>query len=135
MHNPAVAIRLTVRLGVALLCAAGIVASLVARDSRATREQAFQTYVETRDVPRTLQLLDDARPLNPDFGLDVGEARLKAADGVAILERALRREPENAELWVELSRKQQAVGDRAGARRSWARARELAPLLPPGGPD
>src|SRR5829696_5931849 len=58
MHNPAVAIRSTVRLGVALLCAAGIVASLVARDSRATREQAFQTYVETRDVPRTLQLLD-----------------------------------------------------------------------------
>jgi predicted Zn-dependent protease len=134
MHNPAVAIRLTVRLVVAVLCAAGIVASLVARDSRVTREQAFKSYVETRDVPRTLQLLDDARPLNPDFGLDVGEARLKAAEGVAILEGALRREPENAELWVELSRKQQAVGDRAGARRSWARARELAPLLPPGGP-
>jgi predicted Zn-dependent protease len=134
MHNPAVAIRLTVRLVVVVLCAAGIVASLVARDSRVTREQALLVYVETADVPRTLQLLDDARPLNPDFGLDVGEARLKGAEGVAILEKALRREPENAELWVELSRKQRAVGDRAGARRAWARARELAPLLPPGGP-
>jgi cytochrome c-type biogenesis protein CcmH/NrfG len=64
----------------------------------------------------------------------VGEARLKKGQGVAILEDAVEREPENAELWVRLAQQQVVAGDRAGALRSYARARELAPLLPPDGP-
>jgi len=113
---------------------AGVVVSLIARDSRTTEQRAFQVYIETKDPQAALKLLDEARPLNPDFALDVGEARLKKGQGVKILSAAVAREPENAELWVRLAQQQVIAGDEAGAQRSYARARELAPLLPPQGP-
>jgi cytochrome c-type biogenesis protein CcmH/NrfG len=129
-----VAIRLLVRLGIALACVGGVVVSLIARDSRTTEQRAFAVYIETKDPQKTLKLLDDAKPLNPDFAIEVGEARLKKGQGVTILRKAVAKEPENAELWVRLAQQQVVAGDRAGAQRSYARARELAPLLPPTGP-
>lgn len=128
------AARLTVRLGIALVCVAGAAASLIARDSRTTQQDAFRYFVETKDPRGTLERVDAAETLNPDFGLDVARARLDRANAVKILRKALEREPENAELWVSLAQQQVLAGDRAGARRSYARARELAPLLPPEGP-
>ena len=127
-------IRLVVRTAVVLACVAGVVVSLIARDSRTTEQRAFQVYIETKDPQQALKLLDDAKPLNPDFAITVGEARLKKGQGVAILRRAVAGEPENAELWVRLAQQQAVAGDRAGAQRSYARACELAPLLPPQGP-
>ena len=127
-------ISVLVRTGVVLACVAGVVVSLIARDSRTTEQRAFQVYIETKDPQAALKLLDEARPLNPDFALDVGEARLKKGQGVKILSAAVAREPENAELWVRLAQQQVIAGDEAGAQRSYARARELAPLLPPQGP-
>ena len=129
-----VAARLTVRLGIALVCVAGVVASLIARDSRTTEQDAFQYYIQTKDPRGTLKRLDDAKPLNPDFAIDVGEARLDRANAVKILQEAVRREPENAELWVRLAQQQVLAHDQAGAQRSYAHARELAPVLPPKGP-
>jgi predicted Zn-dependent protease len=129
-----VLIRLAVRIGIALACVGGVVVSLIARDSRTTEQKAFAVYIDTKDAQQTLKLLDDAKPLNPDFAIAVGEARLTKGQGVAILREAVEREPENAELWVRLAQQQVAAGDRAGAQRSYARARELAPLLPPDGP-
>ena len=113
---------------------AGVVVSVTARDSRNTEQEAFRVYIDQKDARRTLALLDDASTLNPDWAIDVGKARLTRGQGVAILQRAVEREPENAELWVRLAQQQVAAGDRAGAARSYAKARELAPLLPPDGP-
>jgi predicted Zn-dependent protease len=129
-----VAIKLVVRLAVALACVAGVVVSLTARDSRTTEQNAFRVYIDTKNVPETLRLLDDARTLNPDFALEIAKARLTKGEGVAILQQAVKKEPENAEIWLRLSQQQVVAGDRAGAQRSYARARELAPLLPAGGP-
>jgi len=129
-----VAIRLLVRLGIAVVCVAGVVASLIARDSRTSEQAAFQYYIQTKDPRGTLQRLEDSRRLNPDFAIDIGRARLDRPNAVRILEDAVRDEPENAELWVRLAQQQMAANDRPGAQRSYARARELAPLLPPEGP-
>jgi predicted Zn-dependent protease len=119
---------------VALVCVAGVVASLIARDSRTTEQDAFHYYIQTKDPRGTLKRLDDSKPLNPDFSIDIGEARLDRPNAVRILERAVRKEPENAELWVRLAQQQVIAKDPAGAQRSYARARALAPLLPPKGP-
>jgi predicted Zn-dependent protease len=129
-----VAARLTVRLGIALVCVAGVVVSLIARESRTTEQDAFQYYIQTKDPRGTTQRLNDARTLNPDFAIDVGKARLDRPNAVKILEKAVGKEPENAELWVRLAQQQVVARDSAGAQRSYARARELAPLLPPKGP-
>lgn len=112
----------------------GVVASLIARDSRTTEQAAFGYYFDTKDPRGTVKLLEEARRLNPDFAIEIGKARLLKGRGVQILQDAVDREPENAELWVRLAQQQVIAGDRAGARRSYARARELAPLLPPDGP-
>ena len=128
------ATRLIVRLGIAVVCVAGVVASLIARDSRTGEQDAFQYYIQTKDPRGTLERLEDSRRLNPDFAIDIGRARLDRSNAVKILRDAVRDEPENAELWVRLAQQQVVADDRAGARRSYARARELAPLLPPEGP-
>jgi predicted Zn-dependent protease len=129
-----VAIRLVLRVGIALACVAGVVVSVTARDSRTTEQEAFRVYIDEKDPQRALALLHDATTLNPDWAIDVGKARLTRGQGVAILQKAAEREPDNAELWVRLAQQQVLAGDRAAAARSYAKARDLAPLLPPDGP-
>jgi predicted Zn-dependent protease len=127
--------RVLVRLAVALVCAAGVTVSVISRDSRLRGEDAFRLYYEKRDARGAIAVIGESRRLNPTYHLDLAEAELDRAHGVQILQRALDREPENAELWLALSRHQNAAGDRAAAKRSYARARALAPLfLPPDGP-
>jgi predicted Zn-dependent protease len=122
--------------GVALLCAAGVTVSVIARHSRVEAEGAFAYYFETHDKAGALKRIDDSRPLNPSFQLDIAEARLKPpAEGVQILTRTVHTEPENAEVWLRLAQQQVAAGDREAGRRSYLQARKLAPLfLPPDGP-
>ena len=47
-----------------------------------------------------------------------------------LLQGAVRREPENAEAWLLLSRAAARAGDAALARRATQRVRELAPPVP-----
>ena len=117
-------IRWGVRLGVALACAAGIVASLIARESRMTEQEAFRVAIEGGDPRRSLALLDDSRRLNPDFAIDLAAAQLSPPRrAVAILRKAAERDPDNAEVWLRLSEHELRAGDRVAARRSYARAR------------
>ena len=119
----------------AFACGAGVVVSLMARDARIGTEDALRYYFATRDPQGTLKRFDDARLLNPAFGIDVARANLQPGKALAILRRAIAREPENAELWLRLAQRQVVEGDRAGAQRSYARARSLAPaFLPRDGP-
>ena len=84
--------------------------------------------LRTHDARGTIERIDKARRLNPDYRLDIAEARsLPPKQGKVVLERSLRREPENAELWVELSVIQARLGDFAGTARSYRRAQALAP--------
>ena len=127
-------VQVLIRGGVALACACAVVASLIARDSRLDEQDAVKRLFVTGDIPRAVERLEDARRLNPDYAIDIGLARLLPARSVPILRAAIRREPYNGELWLRLAQRQVVAGDRAGARRSYSRARELAPRLPPGGP-
>jgi hypothetical protein len=131
-----VAIRVAVRLAVALACVAGVVISITSRDSRIDGEVALRYLSDTRDQRGTVDRLEEARHLNPNAGIDILESKLlPPREGIPILLRALKEEPENAELWVALADAQARAGDRAAAERTWQRARALAPrFLPPDGP-
>jgi cytochrome c-type biogenesis protein CcmH/NrfG len=127
-HNESVVPRLAVRLAVALACVAGVAVSVTSRDSRIATEDAYAHWIHTHDTRGTLERIDKARRLNPDYRLDLAEARtLPPKQGKSVLERSLKHEPENAELWVELSVVQARLGDFAGTARSDRRAQALAP--------
>jgi predicted Zn-dependent protease len=127
-HNESVVPHLAVRLAVALACAAGVAVSVTSRDSRIASEAAYAYSIRTHDARGTLERIDKARRLNPDYRLDIAEARsLPPAQGKKVLERSLRHEPENAELWVALSVAQARLGDFAGTARSYRRGQALAP--------
>src|SRR4051794_6460295 len=111
-HNAAVPIQLLVRAGVLLACLAVAIVSLTVRDSKIAGEDAIRHYFETRDARGTLRLIDESKRLNPDFRLRIAEARL-SLNGVQILRDALRREPENAELWLRLAQQQALRHDTA----------------------
>ena len=105
--------------------------SLIARDSRIAREDATAAYFAQADPREVLRLVDEARPLNPDFGLDQLRARLQPERAREILWPALRREPANAELWLILAEIERRAGSEPAAKSAYLRARELAPRLPP----
>jgi hypothetical protein len=131
-----VVLRVAVRLAVALACVAGVVVSVMSRDSRLAAEDAFAYYALTQDARGGIERLEDARRMNPTTGIDILESKIvPPPQGIVILRRALEHEPENAELWVALSDAQARGGDRAAATRTWDHARTLAPsFVPPGGP-
>ena len=127
--------RLLIRGAVVLLCAAGIVASLISRHSRELQANAFLDYFHDKNAPLALKRLDDAKTLNPDSDVAIAQARLaKGPAYVGILQKAVEREPENAILWVRLAQHQANHGDKLGAQQSYARAMKLDPELPKGGP-
>lgn len=106
--------------------------SLIARDSRLEKERVFADYAEDRDRDEAVRRLQAAKRLNPDFSIDVAQARVTG--DARVIAEAVKREPENAELWLLLAQLQQRAGDDDAARDSYARARELAPRLPRDGP-
>jgi predicted Zn-dependent protease len=130
-----VPIRLLVRASVVALCAAGIVASVIARNSREQPALIYYDLGVDHNVPRALHRLAEAHRLNPSSDIDVVRARLATGtEGVTILQKAVDREPENAVLWVRLAQQQVKHGQTAAAQRSYARARTLDSQLPPQGP-
>jgi cytochrome c-type biogenesis protein CcmH/NrfG len=137
-----------VRAALALACAAGVACALIAFRSERRLDEVKRLALSSIDHPasthgdaraeaarrKALRLVPSARLLNPDTDIDVQvglflEPNRRRAR--AVLERATRREPENVFLWLALSKKLQLEGDLAGARRSYARARQLDPRLRP----
>ncbi|MEA2443751.1 MAG: hypothetical protein QOJ12_1043 [Thermoleophilales bacterium] len=121
------------RAALALACAGAVVVSLIARDSRTATEEGFRYLLRTHDARGAYDRFEAAKRLNPDFGLDIVQSTIRPDQRAhGLLTRDLRREPENAELWVALARWQVHAGDRQAARQSYAHARRLAPsFLPP----
>jgi predicted Zn-dependent protease len=127
--------RLLIRGAVVLLCAAGIVTSVIARDSRVLQSNVFFAFVKDHDSARALHRLDDAKRLNPDSSIAIAQSRFAQGKGdLQILQRAVDREPESAILWVRLAQHQANHGDKLAAQQSYARARQLDHQLPKVGP-
>jgi Tfp pilus assembly protein PilF len=126
--------RLAVRLAVALLCATGVAVSVTSRDSRTATEKAYGYWFDTHDSRGTLERIHRARRLNPSYQLDILAAGVvPPSKGKPLLQSALRREPENAELWKAMSVVQAGLGDLAASKRAYYRAVALAPhFLNPG---
>ena len=125
-------IQLFLRAALALACAGAVFVSLIARDSKIATEEAFAYVLRTKDARGAYDRFERAKRLNPDFGLAIVQATMRPDQAERLLTAALRREPENAELWVALARWQVHEGDRGAARQSYAHARRLAPsFLPP----
>src|SRR4051812_39905619 len=110
-HNAVVLARLLIRGVVVALCAAGIVASVIARDSRRDQSATFLDFFHDHDAPRALHRLDSAKRLNPDTSIAIAQSRFAQGKGdVEILRKAVDREPENAILWVRLAQHQMSHG-------------------------
>ena len=91
--------------------------------------------VEPADVKRAERLADRAGRVTPGErrALLLAKVRQEAGDAAGAvrgLQGAVRREPENAEAWLLLSRAAAQAGDAPLARRATQRVRALAPPVP-----
>ena len=121
-----------------LLCAAGIVASLISYRSQKRMDEGFNRVLLGRTDDRAADLLDSSRALNPDARVDIGLARIafeRGRDWRPYIERAIEREPDNAGLRAVHADFLASDGDAAGARREYERAGELDPIGYPPRPD
>lgn len=87
-------------------------------------------------VDEAARLLEDARFLNPDLGpllakgvLLVAHGGRRAPEGVALMEEAVRREPDNVLAWGLLASATRRL-DPERSRVARARAHELSPPVP-----
>jgi hypothetical protein len=133
------------RAAVAAFCAAGAFAALVAYRSEARLDEIKELGLETVEPGATsaekqaarergLDLVPSARLLNPDSEVDVQRAVYLERDErrrTALLHELTDREPENIYVWFVRLRTEEREGDLDAARRSYERARELDPRLPP----
>jgi Flp pilus assembly protein TadD len=125
---------LVVRAALVLLCAAGIVASLIAYRSQERMDEGFARVAVGKADERAAGLLESSRTLNADPRVDIGLARIayeQDRDWRPYLERALDREPESAGLYALRAEYLAADGEHAEARRAYIRAGELDPLRYP----
>jgi Flp pilus assembly protein TadD len=119
-----------VRAAIVLLCAAGIAVAIVSHRSQRNLDEGFERVVAGAFDERTRELLEDARPLNPDTRIEQGLAVVShedGRDGLPFLRRALDREPDNVGLVVAYGVLLAAVGRSAEAERANDRASELDP--------
>ena len=127
---------LSLRALIVLVCAAGVVGSLIVYRSDERIRNGFNEMTIGGSSDSTLRKLEDADSwLNPDSRRELGIAgvlvrRGRGAEAEAVLREALRREPENALLWVGLARVLVTTGRRAAAERSYDRARSLNTQIP-----
>jgi Flp pilus assembly protein TadD len=152
-HNGAVPLRILVRAALAAVCAAGCTVCVLTYASRTQLKDAFAAYIaqvsrqpraggETARRPFEItvrKLRDSDSALNPNVlretGIAISLLHLgRAAESERTMVRAARREPNNVNAWATLAQVQVARNRLAQARRSYARARELDPHLPPGLP-
>lgn len=124
-----------VRVGVAALCAAGVVAGLVTYRSERKVEDAFSAAIQRKPLPEIERHFEDSRPLNPGAARELTLARLHHGTGndrraEELIQEAVELEPENVRVWYFGTRLALARGDRREAERRWARGRRLDPRLP-----
>jgi hypothetical protein len=127
--------QLALRAGLAVVCVAAAVASAITYASVVRVDRVANGFLRSADfsgVLRDLRASDS--PLNPSNYRDQGIAITllhigRGAEGERFMARAAHAEPENALLWVPLTRIQVARGRLAAARASWAHARRLDPHL------
>lgn len=118
-----------------LLSAAGVAAGVLTYRSERKVEDAFSAGIERRPLDEVERLFDDSRPLNPGAARELALARTNYGRGrperaEELFADAAELEPKNIRVWYLRTRLARARGDDAAARRHWARARELDPLLP-----
>jgi Flp pilus assembly protein TadD len=112
-----------------------VLAGVVTYRSESAGKDARAAYLSGKPRQVVVDRYEDSRPLNPDAEADIGQATALFALGrreraAEVLRDAVRREPENARVWVAMSNLMRGLGRRAESRRSWDRARELNPRLP-----
>ena len=98
---------------------------------------AFAPGARKAQVDEAARLLKDARFLNPDTrplltkgALLVARGGRRAPEGVALLEEAVRREPDNVVAWAVLASATRRL-DPERSREARARADELSPPVAP----
>jgi tetratricopeptide (TPR) repeat protein len=119
-----------VRAAIVLLCAAGIVVSIVSHRSQRNIDEGFERVVAGVLDDRTRELLEDARPLNPDTRIDQGLASVdneQERDGLPRLRDALEREPDNVGLVFAYGVLLAGEGYAEESARAYDRASELDP--------
>ncbi len=118
-------------LGLCLAVAAFLAVGLrAARAESGAREIAVQSTGRAGDE-RALEAFRDARRLNPDTGPELAEAALlslrrRYREAIAILERVVREEPQNADAWMLLA----GASRQADPARAVAAEHELRRLKP-----
>ena len=97
---------------------------------------AFATNATDASARQAARLLEDARFLNPDTrpmlakgALLVARGGTRAKEGRALLEEAVRKEPDNVVAWAVLASATRRV-DPARSRQARARALALSPPVP-----
>jgi cytochrome c-type biogenesis protein CcmH/NrfG len=121
---------LVVRAALALLCAAGVVVSVISYQSQRSLDQGFHRVLSRQLDDRTRELLEDGRTLNPDTRVEQGLADValrQRRDWEPFMRRALEREPDNVSLRALYSAFLSAAGRDDDARREYERASELDP--------
>jgi predicted Zn-dependent protease len=115
---------------------AAAVACAIAYASVVRVDRAANRFISSGDFAHVLRdLRASDSPLNPSNYRDQGIAITllhmgRPATAERVMARIARAEPQNAIVWVPLTRIQVARGRLAAARRSWAHARRLDPQLP-----
>lgn len=128
LRDPRVAIPATIGVAILLLTTVGLSTRLlVERDIRSARANA------AADPAAAIRRANDALALDAD-ALDAYHAKAAAlarygdpAPAIAVLREAVRRQPDDFVTWALLGDLQTRSGDRAAARRSYARALRLNP--------
>jgi predicted Zn-dependent protease len=116
---------------VALICAAWMAVAFTAAHAE---DELRDAVIAKPDVPRAERLAATAGRLTPGVRrlILLGQIKLRAGDArgaVALGDRAVAQEPDNAEAWFLLARAARTT-DAALARRAAARVRALVPPVP-----
>ena len=128
--------RILLRAALAGTCLAAAIASFMTYIAVVRLKDAF---VEFDSAPNFARALRDMRasdsPLDPSTlrktVIAVGLLRTgRPAEAEGVMANAVRREPENAAMWVTLARVQLTRGRPAAARASYAHSRRLNPHVP-----
>jgi predicted Zn-dependent protease len=98
---------------------------------------AFAPHATQAQADQAAELLEDARFLNPDTrpllskgALLVARGGARMQEGLALLEEAVRREPDNVLAWGVLASATRRL-DPQRSRAARARVHELSPQVPP----
>jgi hypothetical protein len=121
---------LLVRAALVLLCAAGIVASLISYRSQKRMDEGLERVLAGTLDSRTHDLLESSEALNPDVRRDLLLAQIAQREGrdwEPLMRDALEAEPENVSVFRTYAFLLEQDGRAEEAGRLQERARELDP--------